>query len=102
MVVQCAIMCILMFLYRPRAAEFDRYFGPDVVGEGRERGEVRLEDVDSFAIDGGPEDGMRDWEEGMRLPLQPVVILSRSQKAEGSERPHSAITANLPDHVDPK
>jgi hypothetical protein len=101
MVVQCAIMCILMFLYRPRGAEFDRYFGPDVVGEGMERGKVLLEDLDSFAIDGGPEDGMKDWEEGMRLPLQPVVIASRSQRAEGSEGPYSAIAANLPDHVDP-
>jgi hypothetical protein len=101
MLVQCAIMCVLMFLYRPRGLEFDRYFGSEVIGDGMERGEVLLEDLDSFAVDGGPEHGMREWEEGMQLPLQPLVVSSRSQKAEAPEGKYSAIPAPLPDHIDP-
>jgi hypothetical protein len=52
---------------------------PDVPGGGRERGEVLLEDLDGFAVEDAHGE-MREWEDGMELPLQPLVVSSRKRK----------------------
>jgi hypothetical protein len=52
---------------------------PDAPPEGEERGEVLLEDLAGFTVD-REQGGMREWEEGMELPLQPIVVSSKEKK----------------------
>jgi hypothetical protein len=61
--IQFAIICVLMFLYRPRGTSIDEFMQPDVEEDGRQRDEVLLEDVEGFRVQDAVE-GARDWEEG--------------------------------------
>lgn len=84
-IVQLVIIGMMLWLYRPRGAAFDRFMRPDVPGEGEERGEVLLEDLEGFVVSGGGEGNMREWEEGMGLPLQPVVVSSKEKPKKKTE-----------------
>jgi hypothetical protein len=78
-VIQFAIIWILMFLYRPRGTSIDQFMQPDVEEDGRQRDEVLLEDLEGFQVQDAAE-GTREWEEGMNLPLQPLVVSSREPR----------------------
>jgi hypothetical protein len=71
--VQLVTVIALMVLYRPRGKAVDDFLQPDVEGEGQERGEIAVEELEAFEIDEGGQ-GMMEWEEGMNLPLQPQVV----------------------------
>jgi hypothetical protein len=102
-IVQFLLIGALMFLFRPRGAEIDRFMVPDSATEGQERGEVALEDLDSFAPDGAGE-GMRQWETGMELPLQPVVVSSKEQKRKSvrEEQRYDSVATPLVADADPE
>jgi hypothetical protein len=74
---QFGTIATLMVLFRPRGRSIDEYMQPDVELDDQSRGEVALDDLTGFEVaDAG--DGMREWEEGMDLPLQPLVVCSRA------------------------
>lgn len=70
---QMFILGSLMVVYRPMGEKIDRYFRPDFddTDDDQNRGEIGLEDISSF--DPKNTSG-RQWEEGMNLPLEPIVI----------------------------
>jgi hypothetical protein len=72
-IVQLGIAVAILWLYRPRGAAMDKYLRDDEEGE---RGEVLLEDLEGFDVT-GDRAGMRQWEEGMDLPPEPLLISSR-------------------------
>jgi hypothetical protein len=83
-IMQFLIVIIVMWLYRPRGKNIDQYMERDGMGdEERERGEVLLEDINDFTPT-AQQDGMREWEEGMDLPLEPLLVSSRETRAGGS------------------
>jgi hypothetical protein len=100
--VQLGLILFAMFLYRPRGSRIDAYMQADVAVEGGSRNEVLLEDLDSFSID-APREGRREWEDGMGLPLEPVLISSREQKSifqRRTEQPYEMTeTHNVSDEV---
>jgi hypothetical protein len=76
-VLQLGIVIVIMYLYRPRGRNIDQYMERDDHGdEARQREEVLLDDVNGFTPV-NEQDGMRQWEEGMDLPLEPLLISSR-------------------------
>jgi hypothetical protein len=80
-VMQLGIVTVIMWLYRPRGKNIDQYMERDErTNEERQRGEVLLEDINDFTPT-AQQDGMREWEEGMDLPLEPLVISSREPRA---------------------
>jgi hypothetical protein len=89
-VIQFGIIIALMALYRPRRGTIDMYMQPDVDFEGPPRGEVALEELQEFVIEAAP-DGMREWEEGMNLPLQPLLVSSTTPRHETPEQPYQAV-----------
>lgn len=84
---QFAIITMLMFLYRPHGSEIDAYMRR-YSGDG-EREEVDLDDLSHYDVEGANDkDGMREWEDGMNLPLEPLIVSSsqRSKKPILGER----------------
>jgi hypothetical protein len=81
--IQFAIVGGLMVLFRPRGKFVDEYMQPDVELGEEARGEVALEELSGFEIESA-QDGMREWEEGMNLPLHPLVVSSRGQPGEST------------------
>jgi hypothetical protein len=73
--IQFVILAAVMYLYRPRGSAVDRYLQTDEDGDGKNRQEIALEDIDGFALDERPGE-MRPWTEDMDLPLEPVIISS--------------------------
>jgi hypothetical protein len=89
--VQILTIGMMLWLYRPRGTAVDQFMRPDAPAEGAERGEVLLEDLEGFTVDGGGAE-MRDWEEGMELPLQPLVVSSKERKnKQGGEQLYAPI-----------
>jgi hypothetical protein len=84
-VIQFGVVVSLMVLFRPRGRSIDEYLQPDGELEGAPRAEVAVEDLAGFEVESAP-DGMREWEEGMDLPLQPLVVSSRAQPGDRAER----------------
>jgi hypothetical protein len=90
-IVQLLIIGMMLWLYRPRGAAVDQFMQPDAPADGTERGEVLLEELDGFAVNdqGG---NMREWEEGMQLPLQPIVVSSKERaKVQDDQQLYSPI-----------
>jgi hypothetical protein len=83
-IVQFLIIAMILWLYRPRGKTLDRFMQPDVPGEGVARKEILLEDLEEFAMD-ADQGAMREWEDGMELPLQPIVVSSRERKERADE-----------------
>jgi hypothetical protein len=81
-IVQLMTVIALMLLYRPRGNIIDDFLQPDVEGNGQQRGEIALEELDTFEVEEGGQ-GMMEWEEGVNLPLQPLVVSSKSQASVG-------------------
>jgi hypothetical protein len=84
--VQLGIIGMMLWLYRPRGTAVDRFMQPDAPPDGEQRGEVLLEDLNGFALD-GEQGGMREWEDGMELPLQPILVSSKEKKKRNEEEP---------------
>jgi hypothetical protein len=95
--IQLATICVLMFLHRPRGTSVDQFMQPDVAEDGRQRDEVLLEDLDGFHVQDAAE-GTRDWEEGMNLPLQPLVASSKGPKRK--RKPEDEAYAEVEDQTE--
>jgi hypothetical protein len=78
-VVQSVIIGMMLWLDRSRGAAVDRFMVPDIPVDGEERGQVLLEDLEGFALNDNRGE-MREWEEGMDLPLQPIVVSSKERQ----------------------
>jgi hypothetical protein len=89
-VFQFVIIVTLMVLFRPRGRTIDEYMQPDGAMDGQTRGEVALDELTGFEVEDAQE-GMREWEEGMDLPLQPLVVSSRSQPVGRAERAYAEV-----------
>lgn len=77
-IMQFGIIAMLMLIYRPHGVEIDAYMRRDS-GDG-EREEVDLDDLDRYDIEGASNrEGMREWEDGMNLPLEPLVVSSNDR-----------------------
>jgi hypothetical protein len=66
-------LCLLAglgWLYRPRGEVVDKYFRVDE-GEGGQRDEIDLEDIDGFDVNAAQ--GTKPWDGAAVLPLEPVV-----------------------------
>jgi hypothetical protein len=88
------VVATLEWVYRPRGAALDRYMRADDEGEGQNRTEIALEDLDGFSVNEAHGE-MRQWHEGMELPLEPLLISSRDQMRNGlinREAPQSGYT----------
>ncbi|OHT05406.1 hypothetical protein TRFO_26889 [Tritrichomonas foetus] len=69
-IIQFVTLLSTMIIFRPRGIVIDQYMMSDLSDEG-ERDEVRLDDLDGF----NPNDkGGAVWQEGMKLPLQPILV----------------------------
>jgi hypothetical protein len=79
--VQFMTIVAIMIMYRPRGRHIDRYMVQDVAEDGRDRDQVLLEDLESFELN-TTADGMREWEEGMALPLQPSSYRPRTRRRQ--------------------
>jgi hypothetical protein len=74
--IQFGILATVMYLYRPRGETIDRYMRRDD-GQG-EREEVLLDDLEGLAPT-ERRNGMREWEDGMDLPLEPLLVSSKER-----------------------
>jgi hypothetical protein len=91
--IQLAVMCGLMYLYRPRGESIDRYLQTDEEEEGKRREEITLADLDGFTMDQELSE-QRPWVEEMELPLQPVVIAPQSRLTGNSLMQDNSYTAS--------
>jgi hypothetical protein len=93
--VQLGIILMMMNLYRPRGRGGTAYFARDQPTEGEERRQVLIEEVDLMDLDSGQREGMRDWDEGVRLPLEPVLVKSDEKRKKSlvtGEGKYTAVT----------
>jgi hypothetical protein len=88
-IMQLLILGGVMYIYRPRGRRIDPYMRRDgVEAEEAQRDEILLEDLESY----DPKvqsSGMREWEDGMALPLEPLVVQSRGFVPVFAERKRS-------------
>jgi hypothetical protein len=75
-ILQFIILTVVLFLYRPRGKKIDQYMQTDEEIEGVGRDEVLLDDLDSFSM-ATDRTGLRQWDDEMQLPPEPIVISSR-------------------------
>jgi hypothetical protein len=87
---QFIILASVCWLYRPRGEEIDKYMQRDN-GDGA-RDEVVLEDLESLEADNRTQ-GMKEWNSGMNLPLEPVLVSSRDPRPLLSKSSPLAYTA---------
>jgi hypothetical protein len=74
--IQLVILAFVLFLYRRNDMKIDRYMQTDEEIEGIGRDEVLLEDLDSVSLTNG-RTGLKQCNDGMQLPLEPIVVSSR-------------------------
>jgi hypothetical protein len=88
-IIQFIILVGVMFLYRPRGHGIDQYMRADADGdEASKRDEVLLEDLDAYDPT-AEQEGMRMWEDGMELPLEPHVVATSGLVPAMAERKRS-------------
>ena len=88
---QLSIILAFIVLYRPRSAVVDEYMRRDEDVQDGERDEVRLEDLTHYSF--SDNDNKKNWEEGERLPLEPVAVKSSEKPMKpGKDFAYTNIT----------
>jgi hypothetical protein len=89
-IVQFLIIGGLMLLYRPTGKKIDDFLEPDMEGGEQQRSEIALEELETFEVEDGGQ-GMQEWEEGMNLPLQPLLVSSRANRRGTGPREYAEM-----------